>query len=201
MRRFSALTGLATLTLFLASSGWAGYGQGQNAKGQLAFVLRGGAGIPVFDLRTLNIYGQKTGAAFGAQGEYFVKDGLAVGVDVGYTVFSKRTEDNLPRSAVRPWHFLAHLKYYLPVGGKIGPYLEYGAGANHFTFSENVKSQTKFALLAGAGLDIAVRPDFALVLGGTFDYAIFGKQARDVRSQQVGWFSLLGGVRFTFAAE
>ncbi len=217
MRRTAIVGGVLACLLVTAVSGFAAVAPaGEDMKGALGIGIMGGLGVPTGQLgqevseSSLSSTteglpaGQGTSGHVGLFVDYFVTTNFAVGPDFGYLAMKGKDIElgsGLPKAPglfdTKTLQFGAHVKYFLPTGGRVLPYLSVGFGMYSrkadltdfgvLVFQESIDSvlgpgyivtssvsDTKAGMNGGVGVQFKSSERFGLELNGMY-HTTFGK--------------------------
>ena len=148
--------------------------------GKFGFTSKGGVGKPMGELADANAFGADMGYGFGATGEFFLTDRVALGGHFDYMSFGV-TEEDVDYS-LKLTSFGAFVKYIFPTNTNIAPYLKTSTGMYEPKVSgssdgtiPSASFDMKFGFGVGAG-----------VMFKASDFVVIGAEAvfHDVMSQE-----------------
>jgi len=138
---------LVGLLLVVFMLGFCSNALAMDLAGKFGLSGKGEIGMPMGDLAD----GVNTGFGFGASGEYFINDQLAVGAYFDYDIFGTDAE-GLSAHIMGLGGFF---KYVVPTTSNVSPYLKASAGFYQPKFSGDGESMTfdmKFGFGVGGGV-------------------------------------------------
>jgi opacity protein-like surface antigen len=181
---------------------------GTDMTGQWSIGAQGGLSMPVGKLAaSFDPIAEETGADmkmgsdFGGYVDYFIKPQLAIGANYDYITNSMndQTFEGVTFSDLlkaKTMVFGAHVKYMIPTGGKMLPYL--GLGLNGYNRKIELSSEfqagmgttdtevsdTVFGMAPMVGLDFQLSPMLSLGVNGAYHYT-FGELKDTVEGTDV----------------
>ncbi len=169
------------------------------AKGDMAFGVNGGIAMPMADLADEDLANMGLGYDFGASFDYFIMPEVAIGLDGSYGAMSNEEDSDLKGKTIQ---YGAHVKYFVPTGGQLMPYLNLGlAGYNRkVEWGEFDASDNVLGMNAGVGIEYKVTPTVGIGANGAYHYT-FGEWApEDAEGGLDNWnyISFKGAVTFYF---
>lgn len=171
---------------------------------QLKLHITGGYNLPLPDFKgeqtftTIeeNTYGMKQGFNFGADAKYYLGKKRNVGITLGlnYNMFSNNVDSTLNNTAysqknkINIFQAALGIEYAFMPKGKTNPFIGAGVTGNFFSgsgkiepsdtsfFETELKSESRFGVRVGAGIDFAFSKSVGAVIGVNYNIAnLIGK--------------------------